>query len=54
MSVAKSQCPICGQCAVVSTSEPITVEFRDGSYTVTGFTYASALIAVRSSSQPDR
>lgn len=39
MSTDKSQCPICGQCAVISTSDPCTVEFRESSYAVTGFTY---------------
>lgn len=39
MSTGKSQCPICGQCAVISTSDPYKVEFRDSSYAVTGFTY---------------
>jgi putative zinc finger/helix-turn-helix YgiT family protein len=36
---AAAECPICGQRAVESTDAPVTVEFRDASYDVPGFTY---------------
>lgn len=39
MTAGGSNCPVCGQSAVVTTNAPLTVEFRDSSYAVTGFTY---------------
>lgn len=32
-------CPICGSRSIASTGEPVTVELRTGSYTVSGFEY---------------
>lgn len=39
MTKYPSVCGICGARAVVPCSEPVEVEFRNSSHTVTGFTY---------------
>jgi putative zinc finger/helix-turn-helix YgiT family protein len=41
MSAAKgpTTCLVCGAQAVQNTRDPVTVEFRDGSYVVAGFEY---------------